>query len=321
MRVKALRAVAMVACAGAAAPVLAGAVTVTTFEPGLGGLVSIAAREAQGLVYLYPAFGDVQVRTLAGAAVTSYDQANFNSNDIDLDMAHAAVNIGGTVVPAGTLLVFNGEVATQYLTALHSGTGAVLAQVELAEPVGNIVGGTLSPAGDALYVVDWTTDLILRYDPATGAQVASFSVVPFGSPPFDVFYGDIDVASNGNILVVSDSQLRVRELTQSGQFVRDIDVSSYGIAGMSGIDTTPTGDVAWISSTNGKYWRVTGLPGPAPTCPADLDGNGSVGSTDLNILLGNFGQVSQAGEADPNGDGVTDSTDLNVVLAAFGQGC
>ncbi len=40
---------------------------------------------------------------------------------------------------------------------------------------------------------------------------------------------------------------------------------------------------------------------------------------DLNLVLANFGQSTDAGDA--NGDGVVDLTDLNAILGVFGSGC
>ena len=53
---------------------------------------------------------------------------------------------------------------------------------------------------------------------------------------------------------------------------------------------------------------------PAPTCAADLDGDASIGSADLAILLSAWGTAL----ADLNGDGETDAADLAVVLSAWG---
>jgi hypothetical protein len=50
-------------------------------------------------------------------------------------------------------------------------------------------------------------------------------------------------------------------------------------------------------------------------CPADLDQNGAVGSSDLAILLNQWGI---AGSADINGSGVVDAADLGSMLAAWG---
>ncbi len=68
----------------------------------------------------------------------------------------------------------------------------------------------------------------------------------------------------------------------------------------------------------GGFW-----PGAAPTstpapCPGDLNGDLSVDSQDLNVLLGAFAS-SGAGDLDDDGD--TDSSDLNILLGAFGSNC
>ncbi len=55
-----------------------------------------------------------------------------------------------------------------------------------------------------------------------------------------------------------------------------------------------------------------------PPCAADLDRNGAIGSTDLNLLLVSFGQTASG---DVDGDGDTDSLDLNLLLASFGDDC
>lgn len=58
---------------------------------------------------------------------------------------------------------------------------------------------------------------------------------------------------------------------------------------------------------------------PAPTCPGDVTGDGSINLADLNLVLANFGQTTP--EGDTNGDGVVNLADLNAVLAAFGTNC
>ncbi len=56
-------------------------------------------------------------------------------------------------------------------------------------------------------------------------------------------------------------------------------------------------------------------------CPADLSGDGVVNSSDLNMVLANFGCAGGACSGDVDGDGDTDSADLNLLLAAFGDVC
>ena len=50
--------------------------------------------------------------------------------------------------------------------------------------------------------------------------------------------------------------------------------------------------------------------------PADLDGDGIVGSSDLGIILANWGG---SGLGDLDGDGVVGASDLGILLAAFGM--
>ncbi len=53
-------------------------------------------------------------------------------------------------------------------------------------------------------------------------------------------------------------------------------------------------------------------------CPADLDGDGTVGQSDLGILLSSYGQD---GGGDIDGDGDTDQADLGALLGVYGQDC
>jgi hypothetical protein len=55
----------------------------------------------------------------------------------------------------------------------------------------------------------------------------------------------------------------------------------------------------------------------APSCPTDLDGDGTTGGSDLTVLLGSWGSVG----GDVNGDGTTNGSDLSVLLGAWGVPC
>jgi hypothetical protein len=62
--------------------------------------------------------------------------------------------------------------------------------------------------------------------------------------------------------------------------------------------------------------------GPVPTLEGDLDGDGFVGITDLNIVLGNWNQTIPPGDplADPSGDNFVGIEDLNTVLGNWNAG-
>ncbi|MHC4246993.1 MAG: hypothetical protein ACYSUU_09350, partial [Planctomycetota bacterium] len=51
-------------------------------------------------------------------------------------------------------------------------------------------------------------------------------------------------------------------------------------------------------------------------CPADLDGSGQVGGSDIGLLLAQWGKGS--GSADLNGDGRVDGADIGAMLGAWG---
>lgn len=61
-------------------------------------------------------------------------------------------------------------------------------------------------------------------------------------------------------------------------------------------------------------YSVTIFDTGTQACPADLDGDGSVGGADLTSMLAGWGSAS----ADIDGDGTTGGTDLTTLLAAWG---
>jgi hypothetical protein len=56
-----------------------------------------------------------------------------------------------------------------------------------------------------------------------------------------------------------------------------------------------------------------------PSCPGDVTGDGLVNLADLNLVLANFGTMTNSGDA--TGDGQVNLADLNLVLANFGADC
>jgi hypothetical protein len=88
--------------------------------------------------------------------------------------------------------------------------------------------------------------------------------------------------------------------------------------------TTPAVVVPAGLNPNSAYscaFRIIGDPTTTkscqttPPCPADFDGNGDVGPTDLGILLGAWGPSTTA---DLDGDGNVGPTDLGILLGAWG---
>ncbi len=68
--------------------------------------------------------------------------------------------------------------------------------------------------------------------------------------------------------------------------------------------------------SNGVVWVSVRFPSDLP---GDLDGDGRVGSSDLDIVRANWGKPAHGPfEGDPSGDGVVGSDDLDIVRANWG---
>ena len=175
-----------------------------------------------------------------------------NLDHIDLDFAAAAFLLSGTHVPAGSLLVFQGNEAPETIRAVDPVSGFEIAALNL--PSNSLVGGAL--LGDRLYTIDFEgNDLLREVDPASGAQLSSFPAAPAAAPPFNIFLGDVDSGPNGHLFLVGDSQQRIRELTVDGVFVRDHDLTHLGLPPSSGIAMLEDG-TAWLSSRSGVFAHV-----------------------------------------------------------------
>ena len=63
--------------------------------------------------------------------------------------------------------------------------------------------------------------------------------------------------------------------------------------------------------------------GAYETLPGDLDGDGYVGSSDLDIVRANWGEAVEAGDVlsgDASGDGIVGAGDLDLVRSQWGKG-
>jgi len=88
-----------------------------------------------------------------------------------------------------------------------------------------------------------------------------------------------------------------------GDFSIPIALSDTNVIAVYGMDFTVSGDPRVL------LFRV-GFP-----CPADLDGDGTVGPGDLTTLLGGWGTAA----ADLDGDGTTGPSDLAALLGSWGS--
>ncbi len=242
----------------------------------------------------------VYVHTQGGITLDQYDRAGTftgtvtkpfpGGNDDDIEFTDVAVTLAGVTVPAGTLFSIEHDNNPPRIYAVDASDSSILATVNTdAGAVGSWVGGAYSKARGTFFCIDWTGDRIQEIDPADGAVLNDFTVVPTGAIPFDVFFGDVDVLdSDGYIYLVSSTQDRVRVLGTDGVWFGDLDLGVLGISGMSGIGFDDARSEAWIGSTNGTIYQFSGFTGIVP-CAFDLaDDSGNPLVRDFQITFGDF---------------------------------
>jgi hypothetical protein len=210
-----------------------GGVTVTTaggisaplavneLAPGLGLLRDVAFDPASGQLWVIdngtPAkidrvdmtTGQVQqsiTLTIAGFGTTVV------SGGAGLQVVPAAMTLGSTTVPAGSLLLFNGTTSHDRVTAVNPVTGAVIATLVLGQDY-NLSAGVYDPTSGHLFVLDrrTATTRIVEIDPVNAAEVSNFAA------PFNA--GEAGLAINlttGNLWYGSGGSTNVAELTRTG---------------------------------------------------------------------------------------------------------
>jgi uncharacterized protein (TIGR03382 family) len=260
----------------------AGAATVLldTFALGAGLQNAAAYDPLTDTVWSKTGFGDFLNYNRSGALLATVTDST-PSDDSDFTISRTAVNIGGTTVPAGTLLYANGDApGGARLYARDRTTGATLAQVAIPTASaggsfnGNLVGAAYSVARGSFFLLSYAGNRIMEFNAANGQELNLFGTNPVGANFYSVFYGDIEVnEATGNLLIVSSNNPSsvLRELTPGGALVGDVSMAGLGVTGESGLGLDNARGEMWISSTNGNLYRVAGFDAvPEPSSAATL---------------------------------------------------
>lgn len=191
---------------------------------------------------------------------------------------------------------------------ISGGGNAILGwSVDAAGDLTPLPGAPFSSPGESPKVARVSEDgRILFVGHGTDSTVRSFVIEDDGSPlPSDSF----DVGSQGTL----------GDIATLGEFIFITDEStvSDGIRGVYSSKFDPDGMLTQVDFEDPGGVRPEMMAAWAPAsdpCPADLDGDGAVGSSDLAILLGAWGA---SGPGDFDGGGVG-SADLAILLGAWG---
>ena len=212
-----------------------------------------------------------------------------------LQLLPVPINLGGTAVPAGSLLV-TVAASPDTIVAVNldpaAGTvGAKLASLSLAGVATSAPAAVLDPASGDLFVLDGDLDRLVKVNPVTGSVVATFAL-PFA---VDKNAGGLAIdPATGHLWVGSAATSDIAEFDPTaGAVIRLLSLASQGIsAEISGLSFDGAGDLL-VSSILGVVYRLTTfLPVlPAPTLTA-INAVAPAGvPTDAAVASANAGQV------------------------------
>jgi hypothetical protein len=168
-----------------------------------------------------------------------------------LQIAPSAFTLGTVVVPAGSLLLFNGY-GNNHATALNPATGAIVAQLDLA---GSYLTAGVFDASSGLIFATTNDDKLTTFNATTGAVVQGFDLL------FSVTSHTgmaIDPAGAGLWIGSAGSGTSVVLVNRLGVEQRRVDLASQGITSgeISGLAFMADGTLL-VSSTQGTVYRVT----------------------------------------------------------------
>ncbi|MBX3377237.1 MAG: hypothetical protein KF678_09580 [Phycisphaeraceae bacterium] len=295
--------------------------------------VGLAFDHSTGEVWSYPDAGAVIRRySAAGVLLGSVPRPGEAANDADVEVTDGPLTLAGVLLPDATLLFINGESGTADIYAIDKQSGAVVATLVTAFGASHVVGGahhrqrgTIFLIQDAVPAGTSNDNLVAEINPATGAVIQSWYTT-VALPGFTVDFGDIEVAGNGNLLIVSSDETSVGEFTPTGTFVA-LRALPAGVSSLCGIGVDRAACEWWVIETNGQVARLGGLSGEAVcgSCYPNCDGSTGtplLTANDFQCFLNKFA----AGATYANCDGSTGTpsltaNDFQCFLNKFAAGC
>ena len=225
----------------------------------LGGLLRRHGVAAFGVLLLIAAAGMATGQVLQSITMTADFGAPYAYNHLGLQVLGAAMSLGGTSVPAGSLLVFNGQPNPDRVVAVNPGTGSIIASVTLDANY-DLTGGTYSAANGHLYITEnnGVGNRIIELDATTGKQVAAitapFNIQSWSGLAIDPTTGHLWLgAINGGDQLVEYRIDATGVLTE----LRRLDASLQNIRRneISGLSFAPDGSL-WVASTQGEIYKL-----------------------------------------------------------------
>lgn len=296
------------------------------------GSVGLGFDHSTGDVWTYPDSAAVlRHYSPAGVLLGTVPRPGEAANDADVEVTVGALTLAGVALPDATLLFINGETNAAEVYAIDKVTGAVLATLNTSFGVSHVVGGAHHPQRGTLFLVQDAVpsgtvndNVVAEIDAATGAVIQSWYTTT-GAPGFTINFADIEVAANGNILVVSSDESSVAEFTPTGSLVT-LRTLPAGVSSLAGIGVNPSTCEWWVIETGGQVTRMGGLTGDGVCgCYANCDGSSVtpvLNANDFQCFLNKFAGNDPYANCD--GSSVTpilNANDFQCFLNMFAMGC
>ncbi len=206
-----------------------------------------------------------------------------------LQVLSAAMTLGATNVPAGSLLVFNGYPTNDRVIAINPGTGAVIASLTLDADY-DLTGGVFDAASGRIFITESRTpgNRIIAISPTTGAQLATFTT-PF---TFGSWSGLAIDPTTGHLWLgtyTGGAQLVEYQVSAGGALteLRRLDTTAQGLDQneISGLSFAADGSL-YVASIQGEIYKINTSLGinSVPTATFRVAAE-TIGTIDLSATL------------------------------------
>ena len=210
---------------------------------------------------------------------------------------HAFVLVGVVVAQSANAGTFYPDVLVDFEFITVLGTGTVTGP---PDDHGVFLSDTFDPPTNLGFItVEFFTPLI----DGPGDDLKVVDMEPLDSDPFET--ADVYVSANGVDFTFVGSVI-------GGHAEGFVDINGAFVGPFTYVKVQQTGTTDSIDIDTIAAFNNAGLP-----CIGDLNGDNSVGPTDLAVLLGNWGP-NPGHPADLNDDGEVNAADLAILLGSWG---
>ena len=233
-------------------------------DPGTPGQMWIADNGSPAKLHLVNIATGTDVRaitlTSGGAPTTDFGSTNFFGGMQIVPVTpggQTSLTLNGVAVPAGSILLFDGQTNPDRIIAVDPATGLILSTLVLGKNY-DVTAGAYDPFSGNLYITDRTVipTAIVGINPATGAEVAN---TRFNLP---VNAGEaglaLDPAGDGSFWYGSDQSNNVYHLSAAGAVLKTDNLATQGIddTEINGLSFDNSGRLL-VASRLGVVYRVT----------------------------------------------------------------